>query len=192
VVAGWAADPDTGSSIPVHVYVDGAFHSVVADQRREDVAAVHPSFGPDRGFVGVIGATPGPHSVCAYAINDNLVGPHRPLGCRTVVIPQPNATPPIGSLDVVSVQGGNVRVAGWALDPDGGEPIPVHVYVGGAGTATIADSERVDLPAALPGRGPNHGFDLTLPIGAGARRICVYAINDNPVAAHTTLGCRSI
>jgi hypothetical protein len=192
VVAGWAADPDSGAAIPVHVYVDGAFHSVFADQRRDDVAAVFPSFGPDRGFVGVIGAAPGPHQVCVYAINDNLVGPHRQLGCRTVVVPQPNATPPIGSLDLLSVQAGTVHVAGWALDPDSAEPIPVHVYVGGVGVATTAAVTRPDLPAAMPGRGAEHGFDLTIPRGADARRVCVYAINDNPDAPHTTLGCRSI
>jgi hypothetical protein len=192
VVSGWAADPDSGASIPVHVYVDGAFHSVVADQRRDDVAAVFPSFGPDRGFFGVIGAAPGPHQVCVYAINDNLVGPHQALGCRSVVIPQPNAAPPIGSLDLFSAQGGTVHVAGWALDPDSNEPIPVHVYVGGVGVATTAAVTRPDLPAALPGRSAEHGFDVTVPIGPGARRVCVYAINDNPDAAHTTLGCRSI
>jgi hypothetical protein len=192
IVAGWAADPDTGAPIPVHVYVDGAFHSVTADQPRVDVGRVIPAFGPSRGFVGAIGAAPGAHQVCAYAINDNLVGPHRLLGCRTVVVPQPNATPPVGSLDVLSVQGSAVRVAGWALDPDGNEPIAVHVYVGGAGTATTAAVERPDLAAVLPGKGTAHGFDLTLPLAAGTRRICVYAINDNPVASHTTLGCRSV
>jgi hypothetical protein len=192
VVGGWAADPDSGAPIPVHVYVDGAFHSLTADTPRPDVAAVLPSFGAQRGFVGAIPAAPGPHQVCAYAINDNLVGPHRALGCRTVAIPQPNAAPPIGSLDVVSVQGSSVRVAGWALDPDGAEPIPVHVYIGGAGTASVAAGARPDLAVALPGRGPNHGFDLTLAVPNGARRLCVYAINDNPNAAHTTLGCRSL
>jgi hypothetical protein len=192
VVAGWAADPDTGAAIPVHVYVDGAFHSITADRARPDVSAVLPQFGPDHGFVGVIDAAPGRHDVCVYAINNNLVGPHRALGCRSVVIPQPNATPPIGSLDVVSVQGGSVRVAGWALDRDSTEPIAVHAYVGGVGTAITAASTRLDLPAALPGRGPNHGFDVTLPLTAGARRVCVYAINDNPAATNTTLGCRNI
>jgi hypothetical protein len=192
VVAGWAADPDSGAPIPVHVYVDGTFHTITAAARRTDVATVFPAFGPDRGFVGVIEATPGTHHVCAYAINDNLVGPHRPLGCRTVVVAEPNATPPIGSLDVVSVQGASLRVAGWALDPDAPGPIPVHVYVGGAGLATVAQRPRPDIPIALPGRDAAHGFDLTLPLPSGVRRICVYAINDNPAAAHTTLGCRSI
>ena len=38
-VAGWALDPDTTASIPVHVYVDGAGVPYVADKQRPDVAA---------------------------------------------------------------------------------------------------------------------------------------------------------
>src|SRR5262249_13058206 len=123
VVAGWAADPDSAGPIPVHVYVDGVLAtSVIADGLRPDVAQVIPSFGPNRGCVAAVGANPGSHNVCVYAINDNLVGPHRPLGCRTVVVAQPNAAPPFGALDVLSRQGSTVRVAGWAIDPDGDGP----------------------------------------------------------------------
>jgi hypothetical protein len=130
--------------------------------------------------------------VCVFAINDNLVGPHTLLGCRSVVVPPPHATPPIGSLDAVITGGGRVTVSGWALDPDTTAPIAVHVYVDAAGTPVIAEGARPDVAAAFAGSGPSHGFLASVPAPAGAGQVCVYAINDNPAAAHTLLGCRRL
>ena len=39
-VAGWALDPDTPASIPVHVYVNGVGRAVTANLSRPDVATV--------------------------------------------------------------------------------------------------------------------------------------------------------
>ncbi|HEX7097586.1 MAG TPA: N-acetylmuramoyl-L-alanine amidase [Acidimicrobiales bacterium] len=192
LVAGWAADPDSADPLFVHVYVDRNFNTMTANQPRPDVGAAIPSFGPNRGFVGTVPAGPGAHQVCVYAINDNLVGPHQLLGCRTVVVQQPNAARPFGAVDAVIRTGGVVRVAGWAIDPDTDAPIAVHIYVGAAGTAVLADVNRPDVAAAVPGHGPRHGFDVTLPVPPGASRVCAYGINDNFDAGHTTLGCAAI
>lgn len=190
-VAGWAGDVDSPGPVFVHVYVDGANNPIVADGPRPDVGAALPALGTNRGFAGSISASPGRHEVCVYAINDNLVGPHTPLGCRSITVDLPNGTRPVGSLDVVNRTGGNVTVAGWAIDPDTPDPIAVHVYVGANGTPIVADGARPDLTAAFPGSGPAHGFVMNLPGTAGAT-VCVYAINDNPAAGHTQLGCRRV
>ena len=42
-VAGWAIDPDTAGSIPVHVYVGSSGYVLDADQPRRDVAGVFPA-----------------------------------------------------------------------------------------------------------------------------------------------------
>ena len=79
-VAGWALDPDTTASIPVHVYVDGAGVPYVADKQRPDVAAAYPLYGVAHGFSERVVASPGRHNVCVYAINTGPGG-HRLLGC---------------------------------------------------------------------------------------------------------------
>jgi len=175
----------------VHVYVDGALAGgTLANRSRTDVGAVFPASGPNHGFDATFAATPGPHNVCTYAIND---GPpdHTPLGCRPVTVIARNAPAPFGSLDVVARSGSTVRVAGWAIDPDTNDPIAVHVYVGPSGTATQADRSRTDVDAILH-RGEQHGFEVVLPIPSGATSVCAYAINNLAGGVNTLLGCRTV
>lgn len=72
---------------------------------------------------------------------------------------------------------GRVRVSGWAIDPDTAGPIPVHVYVDGAGRAVSADKYRLDVGGAYPDYGAYHGFDETIPAAGGTRTVCAYGIN---------------
>ena len=85
-VSGWAIDPDTIASLRVHVYVDAAGVSLLANFPRNDVAAAYPAYGPNHAFGATIAATPGARTVCAYAINEGP-GVHTLLGCRQVVVP---------------------------------------------------------------------------------------------------------
>ena len=78
-----AIDPDTGSSITIHVYVDGVATVVTADATRTDLAPVFPGYGSAHGYVTSIPVTAGPHTVCVYALDD-AGGPNPSLGCRSV------------------------------------------------------------------------------------------------------------
>jgi SpoIID/LytB domain protein len=183
-VAGWTIDPDSRDAIKVHVYVDGTFAGVVdADDDRPDIAAAFPGYGSAHGYRTSVAASPGRRQVCVYGINVQG-GANTALGCRTVTVPGD----PVGSIDVVSVGGGGIRVAGWAIDPNTADPIAVHVYVGAAGTALTADRNRPDLAAAFPGAGTAHGYDAAVAGGAGAN-VCIYAINVGK-GTNTQLGCR--
>ncbi len=86
-VAGWAIDPDTASSIAVHVYVDGqGFVLGTASFSRPDVGAMFPGYGSSHGFdAPVFGVAPGMHTVCAYGIN---VGPgqNNAVGCKSATV----------------------------------------------------------------------------------------------------------
>jgi hypothetical protein len=189
--AGWAIDPDTTDPINVHVYVDGRLAGgTTAHHTRSDVGAVFPASGSGHGFDATFDATPGPHTVCAYAIND---GPpdHTLLGCRSLTVIARNAPPPFGMLDVVARSGTTVRVAGWAIDPDTNEPIAVHVYVGTAGVATTADRSRVDVDAVFH-RGDRHGFDVVVPIPSAPTQVCAYGINNNEIGPNSLIGCRTV
>jgi len=184
-VSGWVIDPDTAASTDVHVYVDGRGVAVKADGHRPDVGQAYPAFGPEHGFSFRMGAAPGLHQVCVYGINAG-VGGHSLLGCRQVVVP---SGPPLGNLELVRPTAGAVNVAGWALDPDSGDPIDVHVYVDSAGVSVRADRQRGDVGAVFPGYGPNHGFSGRVPASPGPHQVCAYAINVN-VGHHTLLGCQ--
>jgi len=96
-----------------------------------------------------------------------------------------------GHVDSISAGVGTVSVSGWALDTVSSASIPVHVYVGAAGTPVNAVLERPDVAAVYPSAGPRHGFSVTLPAAAGRQQVCVYAIG---VAAGNTpqLGCSSV
>ena len=189
-VRGWAADPDAGTGpIAVHVYVDGAAGpGVLATIQRPDVAAA-TGLGAAHGFDVPVELPPGPHTVCAYAINDVAGEPATLLGCRAIEV---RTRAPVGHLDAVRARGTGIRVDGWAADPD----IPilqidVHVYVDGRGVAVRADRLRPDVHAAF-GLGAAHGFSATLPATEGDHQVCVWAITPQPVEGNPLLGCRTV
>ena len=192
LVAGWALDRDVSDPINVHVYVDAALTPIVATAARPDVAAAFPGASSRSGFAAKVNATPGPHTVCVYAIDANLVGPHALLGCRAVTVLAPDATPPVGSLDLVAAGAGKVDVSGWAIDPDTTAAVVVHVYVDAAGTPIVASRTRADLATAFPAYGGAHAFSASIPAARGTRNVCVYAINNLAAGANTLLGCRSV
>ena len=187
-VSGWAIDPDTSLPIPVHVYIDAAGSAFTADGFRPDVEGAIPGYGAAHGFSGKVTTTPGTHNVCAYAINTGA-GSNVALGCKTVTVLSGS---PIGSLDAVSlVPGVGFNVGGWALDPDTGTSIPVHVYVDGTGVALTASGNRPDIGAVFPGYGSAHGFSATVPAGPGQHTVCAYGINTG-AGANVSLGCRVV
>ncbi|MCD9623366.1 hypothetical protein [Rhabdothermincola salaria] len=85
-LAGWAIDPDATGPNEVHVYVDGVgAAALTADRLRSDVGQVYPAFGPRHGFAATLGVTPGPHVLCAYAVNSpGTAGGNALLGCRRI------------------------------------------------------------------------------------------------------------
>jgi Rv2525c-like, glycoside hydrolase-like domain len=109
---------------------------------------------------------------------------------------------PVGWLDLAAAPGpGQVRIRGWAFDPD--EPtatLDVRVAVGGReggqgvsvyDLGPIANRVRKDVAAAYPEAGNRHGFDASFFAGAaGAQPICVYAGNTG-LGSDRLLGCKA-
>ena len=190
-VTGWTIDPDTTGSIPVHIYVDGVWAgATTADARRPDVAAAYPGWSADHGFSATVGAGPGAHTVCAFAINTGPGSTNPVLGCRNVV------GNPVGNLETAtSPSGGTVRVTGWALDPDTTGPVAVDVYVDGELLNRGATGgSRTDVASAFPNSGATSaGFDLRV-FGrpSGAHQVCASAINTGSGTENAQLGCRTV
>jgi hypothetical protein len=83
-VAGWAIDPDTSASIPVHLYVGSVVSATTAGSTRSDVGAAYPGYGAAHGFDASVADPGGPVTVCAYAINSAGAGSNPLLGCRSL------------------------------------------------------------------------------------------------------------
>lgn len=186
-VSGWAIDPDTKKSIPVHIYVAGAGRAITADDSRRDVGGAYPAYGNAHGFSEVVDLVPGKSTVCVYAINTS--GANTTLGCRDVTAADQGRAP-IGNFESVSVSGRSATVTGWALDPDTVRPIAVRISVDGKVTRLTAQANRPDVAGAYPVYGAAHGFSRAVDIPIGPSKICVTAVNTS--GPDTDLGCRSI
>lgn len=185
-ITGWTIDPSTTDPIAAHVYIDGAGAAILqANQNRPDVGAAYPAYGPSHGFDGVVPVPSGPHTVCVYgvgAIHSAL------LGCKSITV----TSNPIGSIDFASAMSGMIDVSGWALDPDTAGAIDVHVYIDGVGKAVLrADRNRPDVASAYPNYGADHGYEASIPVAEGTRRLCLYAINVGS-GGNALLGCRDL
>jgi len=189
-VAGWALDPNTSASIPVHVYVDGKGVAATANVPRPDVGGAFPGLGANHGYSVRVPAAPGAHSVCTYGIDAAPPGGNSVLGCRTVVVPDGT---PVGVIDEVGTIYGIVHVSGWTVDPDDvNRSTQVHVYVNGVGGAFTADLSRPDVGRAFGGS-DRHGYDLIVPrVGSGPNTVCAYAINAAGTGGNRLLGCRTV
>jgi uncharacterized protein YkwD len=169
-VFGWAIDPDTTASIPVHIYVDGRFAALgAADVGRPDIAAAYPSYGANHGFQIAVPVSGGTHQICAYGINSAGNGTNTQLRCLNIYV----ADSPMGSLDVAKSLTGAVQVKGWSVDPDTASFTKVHFYIDGRfGGMTDANGVRNDVGAMLPAYGANHGYDTYMAVASGNHAVC--------------------
>ncbi len=192
-----------GGTEPVRVQVmidDGSAYTFTANVQRSDLG----SASIRRGGPPTDTTSPSPRrrdrtGLCVNGITAGASGTG--LGCQTLVVPGPArsaadpASNPHGSIDqAVVTKPGEVRIAGWAIDPDTKGPIDVHVYVDGKmSTALTANGVRNDVAAAFAGFGPNHGFDRTLALSGGTHQVCVNGINVGSGNANPAVGgCRTV
>jgi spore germination protein YaaH len=190
-VRGWALDPDTASSIGVHVYVDGHFAgATTASAGRADVAAAYSGWGAAHGFATSVNVSGGRHTICVYAINAGRGTSNPQLGCATVNISSGN---PFGNFESTAVAPGSLTVGGWTIDPNVPDSVRVHVYVDGhfAGS-DVADGARADVARVYPSYGAAHGFSAQVATSAGKHQVCVYALNIGPGDTNPVLGCKTV
>jgi hypothetical protein len=112
-----------------------------------------------------------------------------------------NEDDPLGRLELAgSPSPGQVRVKGWALDPNAPtQPLSIRLVVGGkAGEprtnsyelGAVASRSRPDVAAKFPEAGGLHGFDAAMAtLKSGRQRVCVYALDVAP-GSDRILGCR--
>ncbi len=205
---GWAIDDSApAQSIDVHVYMDGVpglggtgIAIAKANTWRADVGAAYPGRGNTHGFdIAIDRVPPGPHEICAYAINVGSGSQNPLIGCGVL---DAGVSNPSGSLDAVTgIPGNAIEVSGWAIDTDAPTTgVDVHVYVrdpaGNVVTSTnlsAASQSRPDVAAAYLGVGAAHGYDRIIGgVPAGNFTVCTYAINIGAGTVNTQLGCAPV
>lgn len=190
VATGWTWDPDDPkAALTVSVFLDGVPAAVaVADLPRPDIAEIYPDAGPLHGFSITVPAAPGPHLVCTTF--GDIGGDQPTYNCQLGLATNSD---PFGALDAVADSGGYVRFTGWAVDPDTSDPIEIRVTENFDVVAAFpANVSRPDLAGSVAATlGTDHGYDVTVPFGAGTHRVCVYAAN---VLAGTDrqIGCADV
>jgi hypothetical protein len=187
-VIGWALDPDSRGSVPIHVYAgDTRLASSLASGSRPEVDAFF-NHGAAHGFDILAEIGGGPQLIRTYALDIAGGDTNALIDERWIGVP---FGPPYGYLDLVEpAPAGGVHVAGWAIDPDTFGPVDVHVYadnrfIGGG----RADGDRPDV-GAVSFYGPRHGYDLVVPLSAGFHVIQVFAINRGVDQPNTSIGWR--
>ena len=124
-VAGWTADPDTSKPIQVQIGLDGKrVATVTANISRPDVAKWR-HIAPLHGFLTVIPANGGEHTVCARAVNVMAGTVDKMLGCRIVISTHPVAP---AAPHATARAGYRSAAVTWKPSSDGGAP-PAHYTV---------------------------------------------------------------
>jgi Fibronectin type III domain len=184
-VNGWAIDLNTTGPVLVRAYVDNRHVAdTSASLARPDIGAKYPASGPNHGYSFTVPMAEGSHTVCTYASNYGA-GASTRLGCRGITV----RNNPVGAVEKAVQVPSGVLVSGYAIDLNSTASIAVHVYVDNKFTAgALASIARPDLAGRYPTAGPNHGYQLTLPIRTGSHLVCVYALNTGP-GANTKFDC---
>lgn len=190
-LTGWAFDRDDPSaSLSVDVYRDGArVGRVRADRPRPDVNSAFAITGA-HGFDVTVPAPDGRRRFAAYAIDTGPDGPGNPLiGLRDVDVDGR----PRGSFDSATADVDEVRLRGWAYDPDDpGRSIDVAIYVDGTGLSRFrADRPRPDVNRSHGILG-DHGFDVVVRLARGVHDVTVYAIDVPGDRPNPLVGRRSV
>jgi hypothetical protein len=189
-IIGWAVDPDVTDPLTLHVYLDGQVVKwVVADLPRPDVAAILPGAGERHGFDVLIPAPVGSHNLTVYAINAGPGTEHPQLISTTVGVGAP-----FGTVEVITPAPGAIRLVGWVIDPDSaGNLTEVHVYVDGTFAGAFpADKPRPELTQKFVGFGPNHGFDVTIPVAVGDHTVEVWSIDHGVGGAPVKMATKQV
>ncbi|MBM9468705.1 hypothetical protein [Nakamurella leprariae] len=190
VLQGWAFDPDApGEAIQVAVYRNGQGEGWwPTGVPRPDVNAVFGIPG-QHGFRITIPVASGDHAVDVFAINVGGGSVNPVIGSGRVR----DAGFPLGRLDGLSATAGEVRLSGWAFDPDDpGAAIHVAVYRDGIGIAWFPTGlARPDVNGVfgIPG---DHGFDIRVPTSPGRHEFTVFAINVGAPGPNPVVGSGSV
>lgn len=101
---------------------------------------------------------------------------------------------PSGYYDsAVALPGHQVRMRGWAVDPDNRQlSLTIAVYYDGRAVGWFSKPVARPDVAAAKSATLYSGFDITVTLPAGLHSVCTYALNVGLGTGNTKLGCRTV
>jgi len=183
---GWAVRPDAlASPVSAAVNIGPNWYAFNTGAPSAAAPGSVPGAGPNQGLGGTFPAAPGLQSFCLWA--SPTTGPAVSVGCRTVVVPQPQLS--VSKIETVAATSSGITIAGWSVWPTAKDrPVDIAINVGSSWFGTSANKQSANAAAAVGGAGPNHGFSLSLPLPAGSYNVCVWAAELGSPA--TQVGCQ--
>ncbi|WP_243841826.1 hypothetical protein [Salinibacterium sp. ZJ77] len=173
VLNGWYVDYTQTQSSRVWVNVDGSGKAYSTNKQLSWLAQYLPGFGTGHGYTLEIPARKGSHTVCVYGVANATL-----TGCATTTVPYSAA----GALDTVTAEQGKIRVVGWSADLTTSGASWVWINVDGVGGPYRADRALSWFEILYPGRGTEHGYDVTIPAAKGGHEVCVYGAESQLIA----------
>jgi hypothetical protein len=186
-VKGWAIDRDAPTSpVTTKVIIDGTATSLVANQPRPDLVEDHPVAGPNHGFAASLPATQGAHTVCVTTVDIGF-GANNSFGCKKITLNDS----PRGALDAAVQRSGQLRVVGWAFDPEAPtKALTVSIKIDSTVHAVVANLARSDVATKYPAAGKYHGYAVSYLLPEGSHTVCVTARNIG-YGSNTVFPCRT-
>ena len=175
-VAGWTLDRTSTESSYGWVTVDGVGTTIYANLPMDWIDGYIPGVGPNHGFDVVVPASVGTHTVCVSGFQAIQ------LGCKTVTVPVSAQ----GGFDAATGVPGGVRVTGWTVDSTSASSVFGWVNVDGSGMPVLASQPLNWINNHIPGVGPNHGIDVTIPATPGKHTVCLFGYQS------IQLGCKTV
>ena len=169
-VAGWAADPDTGSAIGAGIYLDG---TLLGKATAAQAATGHGNHG----FAATYPAPSGAHTVCVRGYNVRF-GADSWVACKTITLDYNPRT----TVSSIKQTASGLRVTGVSTDPDvAGAKLTVTLTLDGTPAGTV-----------LAGGGSGHSFAQTLAAGPGRHTVCAVGVNVSYGTGAPRQACASI
>jgi hypothetical protein len=182
-VTGWASDPDTSAAVPVEISLDGQPPSLVT---ADGAGTTHDGHN----FTADITTRSGAHTLCAVARNVSYGTRNSAAVCTSITL----ALSPLGRFESLVRAAGStdLRVAGWAFDPDSTAAVGVRITLDGQTVSTLkAAGKRTDIATKYPSAGANRGLTAVLPADDQEHSVCLTAINVGG-GSNKSLGCKII
>ena len=188
-VGGWAVDRDQpGTAITIAVLIDGVqIGRFATASARPDVNRAYGVTG-NHGFDRTLTVRPGRHTLSVRAVNVGGGAGDSVLGSRTITVNAPKV--PVGHVDAITPgANGQIRITGWAFDPDlPTTSVKVIIYRDGHTAATVTTAAVRSDVNKIYGITGKHGFTAYISASPGKHTIQVKAVNIGGASGNPIFG----
>ncbi len=133
----------------------------------------------------------GTYSCADYTLDADISEESTNIQASLTYITPPASGDPFGNLESITGIGGEIKIKGWAIDPDTTDAVYMWVVIDGVGKHYLANKTRSDVGDVYPEFGDNHGFEIVIPASTGTHQVSVTA-NNVYAGSHKTFGSQTV